>query len=373
VTVESSYPDLQLQYPVPTLATYDTRLAMASSPSSVSFEDWIKGIGLSVLASIIGGASKLAIRKSWLLEQSHDHVHDSFNNDDDSVHSESLQQVVHSSYWHWHYATPPALALAKCLRFTGMIGMTVFNPLCCVLAMNYASPSILAPFSGLTLVWIVLFSHTVIGERPTKMQVVAASLIVLGEVVVAIFGDHTNDEGVTVHDVSQSYQKPGVLLYFAALVVWMVIMAYWIRSGESFARRFAWGVSGGSITGLQNFLKDSLTIFKSGEPMPWFLPLLMLSAVASAFGGLLLLTACMKRYDATYSSAMFVGSFVVSASIMSAIHYETFDNLETVWNYILYPVGITILMAGVWILVHAPTAIEPRRVSLVDGLLHDDV
>ena len=67
--------------------------------------------------------------------------------------------------------------------------------------MNYASPSILAPFSGLTLVWIVLFSESMIGEKPSRYQVLAASLIIFGEVLVAIFGDHTNDEGMTVEDV----------------------------------------------------------------------------------------------------------------------------------------------------------------------------
>ena len=35
--------------------------------AAVSAGDWIKGIALSVLASVIGGASKLAIRKSWLM------------------------------------------------------------------------------------------------------------------------------------------------------------------------------------------------------------------------------------------------------------------------------------------------------------------
>jgi len=75
---------------------------------------------------------------------------------------------------------------------------------CCVLAMNYASPSILAPFSGLTLVWIVLLSSPLIGEQPAPRQVAAAALIVLGEVVVAIFGDHTNDDGLTVRDVVRS-------------------------------------------------------------------------------------------------------------------------------------------------------------------------
>jgi hypothetical protein len=37
--------------------------------SIVSTSDWIKGISFSILANIIGGASKLMIRKSWLLEQ----------------------------------------------------------------------------------------------------------------------------------------------------------------------------------------------------------------------------------------------------------------------------------------------------------------
>ena len=78
---------------------------------------------------------------------------------------------------------------------------------------------------------------------------------------------------------------------------------------------------------------------------------MVILAIGTAFAGLLFLTACMKRYDATYSSAMFVGSFVVSASIMSAIHYDTFQHLQSLWNFVLYPAGLVILMAGVYILV----------------------
>lgn len=39
---------------------------------SVTASDWAYGIGYSVLASIIGGASKLCIRKSWLMVQEDD-------------------------------------------------------------------------------------------------------------------------------------------------------------------------------------------------------------------------------------------------------------------------------------------------------------
>jgi hypothetical protein len=56
------------------------------------------------------------------------------------------------------------------LRYSGMFGMTVLNPACGVMAMRYISPSICAPFSGLTMVWILLFSGRTIGEYPTATQ-----------------------------------------------------------------------------------------------------------------------------------------------------------------------------------------------------------
>jgi hypothetical protein len=256
-------------------------MADMNMDAAVSASDWSKGISLSILASIIGGASKLAIRKSWLMEEEQRrnlqdsllpvtdqdeedeedgviseqdplhqrHSHHSLaqqEEDQDNPQSDTtivrleqpLQVDVEDSLPNSHdeEATPSLRSrrttasrstsgnisvasdsdnddednvscwrgsklVARCLRGSGMIGMTLLNPLACVLAMNYASPSILAPFSGLTLVWIVLLSNPVIGEQPTAPQIMAACLIIFGEVIVAIFGDHTNDEGVTVEDV----------------------------------------------------------------------------------------------------------------------------------------------------------------------------
>jgi choline-glycine betaine transporter len=139
---------------------------------------------------------------------------------------------------------------------------------------------------------------------------------------------------------------------------WMMVLVYIIVQRPSpTLRRFAWGVSGGSVTGFQNFLKDSLTIIKAvgekDEAFPWYFYIMVILGIASSFGGLLFLTACMKRYDATFSSAMFVGSFVISASIMAAVHYQTFEHLENLSNYIMYPFGLIVLMIGVAMLVQA--------------------
>jgi len=378
--------------------------------------DWARGIGYSIAASLIGGASKLAIRKSWLIERSAGNLHNEVasttkvgkmvdaSSDPTMDHAcsssgelcmmpvtdnnkeASKKNELPSAYVMHHSVSSDSVdtesvtsrsanahiietkrthQIALGLRLSGMVGMTFLNPFLCVLAMNYASPSILAPFSGLTLVWIILFAEIIIGERPTRIQVLAVFLIILGEVIVAIWGDHTNDEGVLIEEVVMSYKNGYFQLYSVLFSLWMLAISYIILKKSPTSpslRRFAWGVSGGSITGLQNFLKDGLTILKAVkaedddmQSFPWYFPLMAFLGCATAFGGLLCLTACMKRYDATFSSAMFVGSFVISTSIMSAVHYDTFQNLQGIWNWILYPAGLCVLMLGVIILVWQAT------------------
>lgn len=190
--------------------------------STVTASDWSKGITLSILASILGGASKLAIRKSWLIQASlHNDRHILPHSRTASISSEEeedeeggggggggtgeSQEQRESEQLNRRRrrlsTQVSGLWFAYALRFGGMLGMTFLNPLCCVLAMNYASPSVLAPFSGLTLVWIIVLSAPLIHEQPSKQQVVAASFIVLGEVIVALYGDHTNDAEVSIQDV----------------------------------------------------------------------------------------------------------------------------------------------------------------------------
>ena len=418
--------------------------------------DWMKGIFFSVLASVVGAASKLAIRKSWLMEEDCDATaeaaflaeaaavsddeeagpvpasrgpleeeegvdqHRSSPSDqipscdsnvgnpneaceappeDEPVgesndteqpsasrkRGKSIYTAVQPSSSYPSAAaastasaqevpeiesTPPSTTVTRrrlcCtmpqfLRLCGMCGMTFLNPILCVLAMNYASPSILAPFSGLTLVWVIVLSRPLIGESPTMSQKVASSLIVMGEVIVAMFGDHTNDQDTTISNVEASYRELPFVLYFIGLIMWMLLMTLWIASPRTSPtlQRFAWGASGGSLTGVaQCFIKDSLVVLKASKGIfraPLYMPLFMLLGMSFSFSGLLFLTATMKRYDATYSAAMFVGSFVVSASIMSAAHYHTFEHLAGLLDYIMYPVGLCTLMVGVHILVDRGT------------------
>jgi hypothetical protein len=169
------------------------------------------------------------------------------------------------------------------------------------------------------------------------------------------------------------------LCYLIGLALYVMLLVYWICFSKSpILRRFAWGSCGGVITGLQNFLKDSLTIHKATPhdgSYPWCFFLFAFLAAASAFIGLLMLTACMKRYDATYSAASFVGSFVgkkppclilctnnwsivvliiavpPNSNKSECIHYEcrSLQHLRAVGNGLeLYPISCWFVSSNTW-------------------------
>jgi hypothetical protein len=135
----------------------------------------------------------------------------------------------------------------------------------------------------------------------------------------------------------------------------MTILAFlggciYTGSNTSLLSKMAWGCIGGTITGFQNFLKDALSI-STTNPLPGVFFLFVFLAMFTAFVGLLFLAACMKRYDATYSAAMFVVSFIITATLMSAVHYHTFEDLVGIDDYIMYPAGLIILLIGASMLV----------------------
>ena len=341
---------------------------------AVTATDWLWGITYSVLASIIGGGSKLAIRKSWI-------IHGRLQSGASSValppelgvsQSESRElstiEIMESAFSTENDGSPKLCTISKAkavswfLYLFGMIGMSFLNPLCCVLAMQYANPSILAPFSGLTLVWVILFSGVVVGEHPQQRQVIACAYIVLGEVLVALFGDHTNASNMDVDAVIASYTDPAFIAFMISMFSVITILHLIIKRfpKTSLLKKMAWGSVGGAITGFQNYLKDSLTIFKAsrkdGDPLPPMFYLLFLMAITTGFAGLLCLSACMKRYDATYASAMFVVSFVITASLMSAVHYHTFADIGGERRIVMYLMGLAVLIYGAIILVRPKAA-----------------
>lgn len=95
--------------------------------ADLTTSDWIKGITLSLLSTFFGAASKLAIRKSWLMEAAiatennsdGDDLPDVIPEEPDSRLPEDVQRDENA-----------IRRKAKCVRLGGFAGMTILNPLC---------------------------------------------------------------------------------------------------------------------------------------------------------------------------------------------------------------------------------------------------
>jgi hypothetical protein len=265
-------------FPIPSYRSsirVHTQFIMAEQ-HDVTAHDWVRGIFFSVLASLIGAASKLSIRKSWLIDARREgssiessgvntYQNQSGDDNNNSIENEGYNTLAPLEVASLNPVTEDFSLSDDCRRrqdndkssmsdthlswllyVSGMIGMSFLNPLCCILAMQYANPSILAPFSGLTLVWIILLSGIVVGEYPGWSQKVACMLIVTGEVFVALFGDHTND-GKDIEDVIASYEEPAFHYFFVAmsLFLFQLGIVIWIFPKESLLKKTAWGTVGG--------------------------------------------------------------------------------------------------------------------------------
>lgn len=306
---------------------------MATATTTAASASWLIGVVLCSISSFGTGISKLAIRKSWLLEE-----------------QEAL--LLPSS-------TATSTTTARRLRYAAFLFISVANPILDISALAFASPSILAPFSGVSLAWVVLLSDRLVGERPAQLQIAGALLIMVGEVVVALFGDHSSHSETSLQELRDSYSDPSFLRFLLASLVLECLLVYTMyNSTNKYWTRIAWGVAGGFVTGFWNFIKDAITIVQlsssTGSTPFSFLGFLLVSAFVTAGTGMMILSECMKRYDATYTSGTYAGSLTLCASVVSALHYHTFSNLEGI-HRILYPVGLGILMLGVGLLMSDPS------------------
>jgi len=322
--------------------------------AAASAAGWTRGLVFSVLGSLIGAGSKLCIRRSYTLLQAEADVDAVLmaSTDDESYEALEPRPPALGAIQNDHHQPCRSWMLrfrAFLLRGIGILSMTTLSPVCNVYAMQFASPSILSPLGGgLTLVWVVLLSECTIGERPRAAQVVATGLILVGEIQIAVAGDHTNVYALSMDEVEKQYRNPYLLIYFSCVLLWLATLVCIIYFGGCSWRRFAWGMIGGSVTGNQNFIKDALAVLHGvgDNPYPLELFVMVLFAAIVPLVGLLLLMECMKRYDANYSASMFTGSMVATASIMSAIHYHTLDNISADMQW-LYLLGLMVLAFGI--------------------------
>eukprot|EP00493_Phyllostaurus_siculus_P016448 UN16696 len=134
-------------------ATLDDALADVESDAAdvVVHLTWLIGVGLAVGATGIGTLGRISMRWSHILM-------------DDGKSAKSFKIL---------------LIAISCL---------VINPIMDVLALAFASPTLLTPLAGTTLVWNVVLAHFILKEQLTIYAVAGSGIALVGCVLVGIFG-----------------------------------------------------------------------------------------------------------------------------------------------------------------------------------------
>ena len=161
----------------------------AAAAQQPLMHDWEWGLLFGFLGSLLSSASKLMIRKSWLLLAAVDAEAEAEAEPPPPDHHHRTTSSSRTRNWR---LLPRVMAAALALRWSGLLSLSVLGPVLDVLALSRATPSLLAPFSGLSLAWIVLCSEPLIGERPSPPEVLASGLVGLGVVLTSACGDRTN-------------------------------------------------------------------------------------------------------------------------------------------------------------------------------------
>ena len=290
------------------------------------------GITLAVIASISGAVGNLLFRLSWKAER-------------------------------WR----------KAIRFAGLCTVVAADP-ARILSFGFGNPAIVAPFSSLSLVWLILLANPIAGDKPNLTEVIGALVIASGVAVIAVFGASGNggsddrddefgidDEGSSkdrLQDVitafSSNGQRSAFIAYITLQVIFLLIAGgtVYTQSPKNLAAKVFWGGLGGVLQGNVYFLKAASTMavldFGGACTMGSFW-ILTISFIVIAATGLFINALAMRFYKATFCVCSFVGWYNVSAAAASAAFFGVHDISTT--GLVLYLVGLGLIVGGVILLI----------------------
>lgn len=103
--------------------------------------------------------------------------------------------------------------------------------------------------------------------------------------------------------------------------------------------------------------------------------LIFAAALSSAGGGIYILDAGLREYDALYLVAIYQACLIVIGSISGVIFFHENTGMNTWWQSILYPVSIVTTVGGIIVLSdkHTEHADSKRMNGKVNGVgKHED-
>ncbi|KAI8338953.1 hypothetical protein BC941DRAFT_460551 [Chlamydoabsidia padenii] len=265
---------------------------------------------------------------------------------------------------------------------TGFATYLTANIIGSVFSIGYLPIVILAPIGAMGLVFNAMAARIVLGDPFSKRSVIGTLLIVIGALLVGLFGvipepDHDID------DLIRLYKRPAFIVYFSILETFIVTTIFLSHYGElvfnrweksNFQNRGKWfgqwispadfkmciGISYGVLAG--NISSQSMLFAKSGieliiltvvfdmnqlqYALTWILLIMM---VITAILQLYYLNKGLRLCDTVILIPLSSCAFNVSCLFNGLVYYNQWSRLYW-WQLLVVMVGVAITISGVLLL-----------------------
>jgi drug/metabolite transporter (DMT)-like permease len=313
---------------------------------------WLVGVGLALFAALIGTVGKQFIRLSEVQMQP----------------DKSMGVQIHPPF----VGRRPDSSVSRKARSFYVVGMLLncaLTPLCDILSYTFAPASVIAPFTGMSIVWNTLLAPCWLKEELTRPRLISCIVVFLiATVTVVCFSDNDNKplEWTPDHVREMLFRQRSVA-YFLCFFCWLVVnIGHFMRYplGSS-TRGISIGATAGTLAGNMWCTKiatefgtqcanDHCEVWE--DPIAWFI---IAGAVAFALSGLFYMQLGCKQYEALFMVTIFTGSNIVGNSISASLVLGEMDDSPW-WKILGHSVCVLLMVGGMAILVKGGNkAVQP--------------
>lgn len=276
---------------------------------------WLIGVGLAVGATGIGTVGRIFMRWSHILKES-------------SENRKSMHVLLIA------------------------ILFLIINPAMDVLSLAFASPTLLTPLAGTTLVWNVILAHIILKEHLTVYAVGGSAIALFGCILVGIFGPKDDPTFESYDDVMALWERNTFHVYAFCQVVLLSLFAILIQVGSHFVRGVCYALVAGTFSGMFFSLKCSVELIRIGATHHLITYIIILSAAATPLIGIIVLYYGLKEYDALVLLPVYHAALVLTGTTSSAVFFKDLQTLNMVRAFIFSAAIVVILIGAVVVSIH---------------------
>eukprot|EP00931_Biecheleriopsis_adriatica_P088434 TRINITY_DN6275_c0_g2_i1.p1 TRINITY_DN6275_c0_g2~~TRINITY_DN6275_c0_g2_i1.p1 ORF type:complete len:344 (-),score=66.95 TRINITY_DN6275_c0_g2_i1:19-1050(-) len=244
----------------------------------------------------------------------------------------------------------------KLLFILGLALQVALNPACDIAGYALAPASVIAPVTGMDIVWNTVIAPCSLGEELTSRRF-SSSAIIFFTATASVFFRQINEVTWTADYVTYVLLQRRTMLYAISFVGWFLLnnFVFMKYPKGSAVRGFSLGATAGTLAGNMWCTKIVAVLAEKciggdceawSHSVSWFM---LFAAVFFSTSNLLYISKGMQQYEALFMVTVYMGSNIATNSLSALVVLAEMDEAPT-WKLGGYFLCILGMMAGMILL-----------------------